>query len=89
MAIAWTGAGVPTRSGMENIVRGIQSQGRFADKKVAFEEVADGRIANIPYQRVKSKFLSLIPIYDATDISCQLLLSKLNNPGEIVRCEAT
>jgi hypothetical protein len=80
--LLWTGAGVPTRSGMENIVRGIQSQGRFADKKVAFEEVADGRIANLPYQRVKSRFLSLIPIYD-------VLLSKLNNSGEITRCETT
>jgi hypothetical protein len=29
------------------------------------------------------------PIYDATDISCQLLLSKLNDPGEITRCETT
>jgi ABC-type nitrate/sulfonate/bicarbonate transport system substrate-binding protein len=45
MTVAWTGSGVPTRSGMENIVRGIQSQGRFADKKVSFEDVADPRIA--------------------------------------------
>ena len=33
MAFAWAGSGVPTRSGMENIVKGIQSQGRFADRK--------------------------------------------------------
>ena len=79
----------PRARGMENIVRGIQSQGRFADRKVAFEGVADDRIDNIPYQRVKSKFLSLIRIYDATDISCHLLLSKLNDPGEITRCETT
>jgi len=26
-------------------VRGIQSQGRFADRKVAFEEIADPRLA--------------------------------------------
>jgi ABC-type nitrate/sulfonate/bicarbonate transport system substrate-binding protein len=45
MAIAWTGTGVPTRAGMDNIVRGIQSQGRFADKKVAFEDVAEPRFA--------------------------------------------
>jgi ABC-type nitrate/sulfonate/bicarbonate transport system substrate-binding protein len=45
MAVAWVGTGVPTRPGMENIVRGIQSQGRFADKKVAFEDVADARFA--------------------------------------------
>ena len=45
MAVAWAGTGVPTRAGMENIVSGVQSQGRFADKKVAFEEVADSRFA--------------------------------------------
>ena len=45
MAIAWVGTGVPTRAGMENIIRGVQSQGRFADKKVAFEDVADSRFA--------------------------------------------
>jgi ABC-type nitrate/sulfonate/bicarbonate transport system substrate-binding protein len=45
MAVAWVGTGVPTRAGMENIIRGVQSQGRFADKKVAFEDVADSRFA--------------------------------------------
>jgi len=45
MAFAWAGSGVPTRTGMENIVKGIQSQGRFADRKVAFEEIADPRFA--------------------------------------------
>ena len=45
MAVAWTGTGVPTRAGMENIIRGIQSQGRFTEKKVAFEDVADTRFA--------------------------------------------
>src|SRR5262245_1824373 len=45
MAFAWAGSGVPTRTGMENIVRGIQSQGRFAERKVAFEEIADPRLA--------------------------------------------
>ena len=41
MAFAWAGSGVPTRAGMENIINGIQSQGRFADNKVAFEDVAE------------------------------------------------
>ena len=45
MAFAWAGSGVPTRLGMENIVRGIQSQGRFADRKVGFEEIAEPRFA--------------------------------------------
>jgi NitT/TauT family transport system substrate-binding protein len=45
MAVAWVGTGVPTRAGMENIIRGVQSQGRFADKKVVFEDVADSRFA--------------------------------------------
>jgi ABC-type nitrate/sulfonate/bicarbonate transport system substrate-binding protein len=45
MAFAWAGSGVPTAAGMGNIVRGIQSQGRFAERKVAFEEIADPRIA--------------------------------------------
>jgi NitT/TauT family transport system substrate-binding protein len=45
MAFAWAGNGVPTRTGMENIVKGIQSQGRFGDRKVSFEELADPRLA--------------------------------------------
>jgi NitT/TauT family transport system substrate-binding protein len=45
MAGAWVGTGVPTRAGIENIVKGIQSQGRFAEKKVSFEDVADPRFA--------------------------------------------
>lgn len=45
MAYAWAGSGVPTRVGIENIVRGIQSQGRFADRKFAFEDLADPRFA--------------------------------------------
>jgi NitT/TauT family transport system substrate-binding protein len=45
MADAWEGTGIPTRTGIENIVRGIKSQGRFPDKKVSFEEVADPRFA--------------------------------------------
>ena len=45
MAGAWEGSGVPTRTGIENIVRGIKSQGRFLDKKASFEDVADPRFA--------------------------------------------
>lgn len=45
MAYAWAGSGVPTRVGIENIVKGIQSQGRFADRKFAFEDLADPRFA--------------------------------------------
>lgn len=45
MAYAWAGSGVPTRAGMDNIVKGIQSQGRFVDKKFAFEDLADPRFA--------------------------------------------
>jgi len=45
MARAWAGSGVPTRIGMENILKGIQSQGRFADRKIAYEEIAEPRFA--------------------------------------------
>ena len=45
MARAWAGSGVPTRIGMENILKGIQSQGRFAGRKIAYEEIAEPRFA--------------------------------------------
>jgi hypothetical protein len=45
MATAWVGTGIPSRAGMENIVKGIQSQGRFTDRKVSFDDVADPRFA--------------------------------------------
>jgi ABC-type nitrate/sulfonate/bicarbonate transport system substrate-binding protein len=38
--------GVPSRAGMDNLVRSLQSQGRFADRKIAFTEIADDRLAN-------------------------------------------
>lgn len=38
--------GVPNRAGIDNLVRSLQAQGRFTDRKVAFNEVADDRIAN-------------------------------------------
>lgn len=40
-----SGHGVPTREGIENIIRALQAAGQFTDRKVAFEEVADDRIA--------------------------------------------
>lgn len=40
-----SGSGVPTREGIDQIVKSLQAAGQFADRKVAFEEVADDRIA--------------------------------------------
>jgi ABC-type nitrate/sulfonate/bicarbonate transport system substrate-binding protein len=40
-----SGSGVPSREGMEQIVKSLQLLGQFTGKKVAFEEVADPRIA--------------------------------------------
>ncbi|HXF74468.1 MAG TPA: ABC transporter substrate-binding protein [Methylomirabilota bacterium] len=37
--------GVPNRAGIDNLVRSLQAQGRFTDRKVAFNEVADDRLA--------------------------------------------
>ena len=37
--------GVPTRAGIDNLVKSIQAQGRFVDKKPAFNDVADDRLA--------------------------------------------
>ena len=37
--------GVPTRVGMDNLVKSIQAQGRFVDKKPAFSDIADDRLA--------------------------------------------
>jgi hypothetical protein len=36
---------VPSREGMEQIVKSLQMLGQFTGKKVAFEEIADARIA--------------------------------------------
>jgi len=33
--------GIPNRSGIDNLVRSLQAQGRFTDRKVAFNDVAD------------------------------------------------
>jgi ABC-type nitrate/sulfonate/bicarbonate transport system substrate-binding protein len=37
--------GVPTRVGMDILVKSVQSQGRHVDRKVTFNEIADDRLA--------------------------------------------
>lgn len=37
--------GIPTREGIGTIIRAIKSEGRFADRTIAFEEVAEPRFA--------------------------------------------
>ena len=37
--------GIPSRIGMETLVKAVQSQGRHGDRKVAFNEIADDRLA--------------------------------------------
>jgi ABC-type nitrate/sulfonate/bicarbonate transport system substrate-binding protein len=37
--------GIPNRAGIENLVRSLQAQGRFTDRKISFTEVADDRPA--------------------------------------------
>jgi len=39
------GSGVPTREGMERIVKSLQMLGQFTGRKIAFEDVADARVA--------------------------------------------
>jgi ABC-type nitrate/sulfonate/bicarbonate transport system substrate-binding protein len=38
-------SGIPNRAGIDNLVRSLQTQGRFTDRKVNFAEVADDRPA--------------------------------------------
>ena len=40
-----SGSGVPSPGGIEQIVKSLQLAGQFTDRKVAFDEVADARIA--------------------------------------------
>jgi ABC-type nitrate/sulfonate/bicarbonate transport system substrate-binding protein len=40
-----SGSGVPTHEGMELIMKSLQAAGQFTDRKVAFDEIADDRIA--------------------------------------------
>jgi len=37
--------GIPSHVGMETLVKAVQSQGRHVDRKVAFTEIADDRLA--------------------------------------------
>jgi hypothetical protein len=37
--------GVPSREGMEQIVKSLQMLGQFSGKKIAIEEIADTRVA--------------------------------------------
>jgi len=37
--------GIPTRTGMDILVKSVQSQGRHVDRKVAFNDIADDRLA--------------------------------------------
>jgi ABC-type nitrate/sulfonate/bicarbonate transport system substrate-binding protein len=37
--------GMPSHTGMENIIRAIKSQGRFTDRKITFEDIADDTLA--------------------------------------------
>src|SRR4029077_18402859 len=38
-------SGIPTREGMNNIIKAIKAEGRFMDRNIAYEEVADPRFA--------------------------------------------
>ena len=38
-------SGIPSRTGMEILVKAIQSQDRFVDRKVSFSDIADDRLA--------------------------------------------
>jgi len=37
--------GIPNRAGMDNLVRSLQSQGRFTNRKISFTDLADDRLA--------------------------------------------
>ena len=40
-----SGNGVPSREGIEQIVKSLQLLGQFVGRKIGFEDVADARIA--------------------------------------------
>jgi len=40
-----SGSGVPSHDGIDQIMKSLQMAGQFTDRKVAFEEVADDRLA--------------------------------------------
>lgn len=37
--------GIPSRVGMENLIKSVRSQGRFANRRIEFEDVADDSLA--------------------------------------------
>lgn len=39
-------SGIPNRAGIDNLVRSLQAQGRFTDRKIVFTDVADDRLAS-------------------------------------------
>jgi NitT/TauT family transport system substrate-binding protein len=38
-------SGIPTREGMNNIIKAIKAEGRFTDRNISYEEIADPRFA--------------------------------------------
>ena len=40
-----SGNGVPTHEGIDQIIKSLQAAGQFTDRKVAFDEIADDRMA--------------------------------------------
>jgi ABC-type nitrate/sulfonate/bicarbonate transport system substrate-binding protein len=48
--------GIPNRAGIDNLVRSLQAQGRFTDRKVAFNNVADDRLATEVAKELGYKF---------------------------------
>ena len=48
--------GIPTRTGMDNIVSAIKSQGRFVDRKITFEDIADDSLAKEVAKELRYKF---------------------------------
>jgi NitT/TauT family transport system substrate-binding protein len=38
-------SGIPTREGMSNIIKAIKAEGRFVDRNISYEEIADPRFA--------------------------------------------
>ena len=48
--------GIPTRTGMDNIVSAIKSQGRFVDRKITFEDIADDSLAKEVAKELGYKF---------------------------------
>jgi hypothetical protein len=38
-------SGIPTRQGIGNIIKAIKAEGRFTDRSIAYEDVADPRFA--------------------------------------------